>query len=113
MALNIRFFFFWEFWGLLLSGGTCSAWIAFAFVSMIISCGYGPQDALTWLFVVGGSDHMEAQTTALRNMFLLVPYPKLRWTPHPVIVTIRNNKDCISVHLHSYYATITGWGGSS
>ena len=27
-----------------------------------------------------------------------------RWTPHPVIVTIRR------VLLHSYYATITGWG---
>ena len=30
--------------------------------------------------------------------------------PHPVIVTIRDNKDCIRVLLYSYYTTITGWG---
>ena len=34
----------------------------------------------------------------------------LRWTPHPVIVTIRDNKDYIKVLLYSYYTTITGWG---
>ena len=33
-----------------------------------------------------------------------------RWTPHPVIVTIRDNRDCIRVLLYSYYTTITGWG---
>ena len=33
-----------------------------------------------------------------------------RWTPHPVIVTIRDNRDYITVLLYSYYATITGWG---
>ena len=33
-----------------------------------------------------------------------------RWTPHPVIVTIRDNKDYIRVLLYSYYTTITGWG---
>ena len=33
-----------------------------------------------------------------------------RWTPHPVIVTIRDNKDYIRVLAYSYYATITGWG---
>ena len=33
-----------------------------------------------------------------------------RWTPHPVIVTIRDNRDYIRVLLYSYYATITGWG---
>ena len=34
----------------------------------------------------------------------------LRWTPHPVIVTIRDNRDHIRVLLYSYYTTITGWG---
>ena len=33
----------------------------------------------------------------------------VRWTPHPVIVTIRDNKDYIRVLLYSYYTTITGW----
>ena len=33
-----------------------------------------------------------------------------RWTPHPVIVTIRDNRDYIRVLLYSYYTTITGWG---
>ena len=36
-----------------------------------------------------------------------------RWTPHPVIVTIRDTRDYIGVLLYSYYTTITGWGGSS
>ena len=36
----------------------------------------------------------------------------IRWTPHPVIVTIGNNRDDIRVPLYSYYASITGWGGS-
>ena len=31
-------------------------------------------------------------------------------TPHPVIVTIRDNKDYIRVLFYSYYTTITGWG---
>ena len=34
----------------------------------------------------------------------------LRRTPHPVIVTIRENRDYIRVLLYSYYTTITGWG---
>ena len=34
----------------------------------------------------------------------------VRWTPHPVIVTIRDNRDYIRVLLYSYYTTITGWG---
>ena len=33
-----------------------------------------------------------------------------RWTPHPVIVTIMDNKDYITVLLYSYYTTNTGWG---
>ena len=35
-----------------------------------------------------------------------------RWTPHPVMVTIMDNKDYIRVLLYSYYTTITGWGAS-
>ena len=34
----------------------------------------------------------------------------IRWTPHPVIVTIMDNKHYIGVLLYSYYTTITGWG---
>ena len=34
----------------------------------------------------------------------------LRWTPHPVIVTIMDNRDCIRVLVYPYYTTITGWG---
>ena len=36
----------------------------------------------------------------------------LRWTPppHPVIVTIRDNRDYIGILLFSSYTTITGWG---
>ena len=34
----------------------------------------------------------------------------LRWTPRPVIVTIRDNSDYIRVLMYSYYTTITGWG---
>ena len=33
-----------------------------------------------------------------------------RWTPHPVIVTMRDNRDYIRDLLYSYYTTITGWG---
>ena len=32
-------------------------------------------------------------------------------TPHPVIVTIGDNRDYIRVLLYSYYTTISGWGG--
>ena len=34
----------------------------------------------------------------------------IRRTPHPVTVTIRDNRDYIRVLLYSYYTTITGWG---
>ena len=37
-------------------------------------------------------------------------YVYVRWTPHPVIVTIMDNRDYIRVLLYSYYTTITGWG---
>ena len=34
---------------------------------------------------------------------------KLGGPPHPVIVTIRDNKDYMKVLLYSSYTTITGW----
>ena len=34
----------------------------------------------------------------------------LRWTPHPVIVITRDNRDYIRVRLYSSYTTTTGWG---
>ena len=35
----------------------------------------------------------------------------LKWTPHPIVVTRKdNNKDYIRVLLDSYYTTIIGWG---
>ena len=34
----------------------------------------------------------------------------VRWTPYPVIVTIRENRDHVRVLLYAYYTTITGWG---
>ena len=34
----------------------------------------------------------------------------IRMTPHPVIVIIMDNKDCIRVLLFSYCTTITGLG---
>ena len=35
---------------------------------------------------------------------------EFRWTPHPVIVTLGDNRDYIRVLLYAYYTTITGWG---
>ena len=37
-------------------------------------------------------------------------YVSVRWTPHPVIVTLGDTRDYIRVLLYSYYTTITGWG---
>ena len=34
----------------------------------------------------------------------------IRWTPHPVIVTVGDNRDYIRVLLYSYDTTITGSG---
>ena len=39
------------------------------------------------------------------------PLGCFRRTPHPVIVTTRDNRDHIRVLLYSDYTTITGWGG--
>ena len=35
---------------------------------------------------------------------------RVRWTPHPVIVTMRDNGDYIKALSYSDYAAITGWG---
>ena len=35
------------------------------------------------------------------------------WTPHKVMVTMRDNGDYIRVLLYSYYAASTGGGGST
>ena len=35
---------------------------------------------------------------------------RLGGSPHPVIVTTKDNKDYIRLRLYSYYTTITGWG---
>ena len=32
------------------------------------------------------------------------------WKAHPVIVTIRNNKDYVRVLLYACHTTIQGWG---
>ena len=32
-----------------------------------------------------------------------------RWTPHPVIVTLRDNKEYIRALFNPYYPTITRW----
>ena len=44
-------------------------------------------------------------------MVVVVLTALARWTPHPVIVTIKDNEDYIRVLLYSNYTTITGWGG--
>ena len=44
-----------------------------------------------------------------RSRLYMVSY-KLGGPPHPVIVTIRDNRDYIRVLLYSYYTTVTGWG---
>ena len=34
----------------------------------------------------------------------------IRWTPHPVIMTIRDNRDDVGVLLYSYCTLLQGWG---
>ena len=41
---------------------------------------------------------------------IMVIIVTIRWTPHPVMVTTRDNRDYIRVLLYSYHTTITGWG---
>ena len=41
--------------------------------------------------------------------FYLFYTQELRWTPHPVIVTVGENKYSIRVLLYSYYTIVTGW----
>ena len=49
-------------------------------------------------------------TTLGVHVSIKQPQTSFWWTPHPVIVTIRDNRDYIRVLLYSYYTTITGWG---
>ena len=51
------------------------------------------------------------QKFRLKESWLLFTQMKtLGGPPHPVIVTIRGNRDYIRVLLYSHYTTITGWG---
>ena len=55
------------------------------------SCG-----VVEWPHFIGLAS--EVTSTPLSKMYF-------RWTPHPVIVTVRDNKDYIKVLLYSYYTT--------
>ena len=71
---------------------------------------------LTCVVGLDGADSGSCGPTSLvvaptERLYPLQGY--FRWTPHPAIVTIRDNRDYIRVLLYSYYTTITGWGGSS
>ena len=46
------------------------------------------------------------------EQLLLYPFTEdcIRWTPHRVIVTIRDNNDYVRVLAYPYYSTIAGWG---
>ena len=56
-----------------------------------------------------GSELTSAIGGALRRSVSVLS-KLIRWTPHPVTVVIRENKDYIRVHLYSSYTTITRWG---
>ena len=47
---------------------------------------------------------------SILTVYCCTVYCQSRRTPHPVIVTIRDNKDLIRVLFYSYYTTITGSG---
>ena len=51
------------------------------------------------------------QNLRLSTLIVTMPQGDVRWTPHPVIVTIVDNEDYIRVLLYTYYTTIKGWGG--
>ena len=51
-----------------------------------------------------------AQSQSVIRVLLRAMSLHFKWTPHPVLVTIRENRDYIRVLLFSYYTTITGWG---
>ena len=58
------------------------------------------QQGLVWHWCNVDADHLSPCT------YVVV----FTWTPHPAIVTIRDNKDYSRVLLKSYDTTITGWG---
>ena len=63
---------------------------------------HGPLVRLVWTVAHIICSHIRFSTA--------VHMIELRWTPHPGILTIRDNRDYIRVLLYSYYITITGWG---
>ena len=53
---------------------------------------------------------METTIIGFRDLGFRVWGVGFRWTAHPVIVTMGDNRDYIRVLLYSYCTTITGWG---
>ena len=62
-------------------------------------------DSITW--GLAGSLADLARRLCLEFMHLVL---SVRRTPHPVIATIKDNRDHIRVLLYPYYTTITGRG---
>ena len=56
------------------------------------------------------ASHLRAWTPPQTFVRVVTRRISLRWTLHPVVVTMRDNRDYIRVLLYSYYTTITGWG---
>ena len=73
------------------------------------SMGYAKSVMMFGLSKVWGSDSLSLSKLESPPCHGLKIY-SLGGTPHPVIVTIRDNRDYIRVLLYSYYTTITGWG---
>ena len=110
-------------WGL---GLVAQGWV-FIQVEMVISQNRGPQyrPQNTMILIIGTPKmvplilgnpqiHTVRHNTIMTSWYTARPklssHVYLRWTPHPVIVTLGDNRDYIRVLLYSYYATITGWG---
>ena len=75
--------------------------------------------ALHWGYTEIMENRMETTATKPQNFIPLSSSHQknkkgfvvwVRWTPHPVIVTIGDSSNYIRVLLYSYYTTITGWG---
>ena len=62
-------------------------------------------DGLSTFCSLFSAVHPVFQLVARLQTFVLCfgPPPYLRWTPHPVIVAIRDNRDYIRVLLYSNY----------
>ena len=84
-------------------------------ISRIGICGFSlcSQNCPEHLPSVARTEKSKIAQTATWNANQGLPRPfavGLRWTPHPVIVTIRDDRDYIRALSYSYYTTITGWG---